>query len=216
MIKFITGLAAIGLMGTAAQAEEVFTIKAKAISSNSNFKANSVAVQGPGGTRRLENADSNVNAMGYGADFDFRIGEYGHLGAEVNYTDYFNANEKVSYSDLYPAIYGAVDFVKDTNYSVYGKTGISYHKLDLKDTNMGPITVAYDDFDIWNFDAGLGVQSKLTKDTSIGLEYRYTGSFQPESVALNYSGFGLAATPERLRDIKLMKNEVTASVGMML
>ncbi|RYZ58262.1 MAG: hypothetical protein EOP07_07565 [Proteobacteria bacterium] len=217
MIKIIAGLAAVGLMGTAAHAEEVFTVRAKAISSNSNFKANSVTVQGAGaGSRQLENSDSKVNAMGYGADFDFRIAEYGHLGAEINYTDYFNDNEKVSYRDLYPAVYGAVDFLKDTNYSVFAKAGVSYHKLELKDTNLGAVTVTYDDLDIWNYDAGLGVSSKLTKDTSIGLEYRYTGSFTAQSTALEYSGFGLAATPDRLRDIKLMKNEVTASIGMML
>jgi len=216
MIKLISSLAAIGLMGTAAHAEEVFTVKAKAISSSSNLQANSVTFQGPTGVSQLENSDTKANAMGFGADFDFRVGEYGHLGAEVNYTDYFNSNEKVSYKDLYPAVYGAVDFLKDTNYSVYAKAGVSYHNLELEDSKVGPVTVAYDDFDIWNFDAGLGVNSKLTKDTSIGLEYRYTGSFQAESVALNTSGVGLTPSSQRLRDIKLMKNEVTASVGMML
>ncbi|MBC7531054.1 MAG: hypothetical protein H7318_05700 [Oligoflexus sp.] len=40
--------------------------------------------------------------------------------------------------------------------------------------------------------------------------------FQADNVNLNYSGLGLASTPSQLRDIKLMKNELTASVGMML
>ncbi len=217
MIKFISSLAAICLMGSTAQAEELFTLKAKAISSNSNFKANSVTIQGgASGARQLENSDSKVNAMGYGLEADFRIGEYGHLGAEVNYTDYFNDNEKVSYKDLSPAVYGAVDIYKDLNYGIYAKTGVSYHSLDLKDTNMGPVTIAYEDLDLWNFDVALGLNSKLTKDTSVGLEYKYTGNFQAEHVDLNYSGLGLASTPSQLRDIKLMKNELTASIGMML
>ncbi|RYZ82474.1 MAG: hypothetical protein EOP06_21610 [Proteobacteria bacterium] len=220
MHKLITTLATLGFLGAApqiyAQSQEVFRLKAKAISSNSNFKSNSVQMQGAGGTRVIENSDNKANAMGYGLDLDFAIGEYGHLGAEVNYIDYVNDSEKVSYTDLSPAVYGAVDVYKDQNYAIFAKVGVSYHDLDLKDTKTGGLTVSYEDLDLWNYDAAVGLNSALTKTVNLGLEYKYTGSFVSDGVDLTYNGFGLAPTPERLKDIKLMKNEVTASIGVLL
>lgn len=215
MFKHLMTVTVFGLMGTAAQADEIFTVKAKAVSSHSILKANSVSLPQPGGTTNFEEADSSVNAMGYGLDIEFAIAEYGHLGAGVQYVDYVNDSEDLSYKDLSPNVYGSVDLYKDVNYRIFFKTGVSYHDLTLEDSQVGPVNITYDDMDLWNYDAGLGLQSNLTKQVSMGIEYKYTGTFQSEGVDIEYSGLGLAPTPERLRDIKLNKNEVIASLGVM-
>lgn len=205
------------MFGTSAySADKVFTVKAKAVSSNSMLKANSVTIPQAGGATEFEESDSKVNAMGYGLEFDFAIGEYGHLGAGIDYVDYTNDQDDISYKDVAPNVYGAVDFLKDSNYRVFAKVGVSYHDLMLEDSKVGPLEIRYDDLDLWNYDAGIGLASQLTDEVNLGLEYRYTGTFQAEGVDMEYSGLGLASTPERLRDIKLHKNEVLASLGVSL
>lgn len=205
---------ALGMVSTVAKAE-LFTVKAKVISSESELKANSVPIYGgvSSGNRTLAGEDDSVTAFGYGADVDFVIQEQFHAGAGVAYTDYMNDNEKASYSDLVPRVYGGVDLYKTTTFSANFQAGVSYHSLDLKDTNMGQTTIAYKDLDLWNYDLGVNVDGSLAKDVTIGLGYQYTNTFRSEGVDVNYSGFGLVSTPTRLKDIKLAKNEVIGSVG---
>ena len=72
------------------------------------------------------------------------------------------------------------------------------------------------DFDLWNDDAGVGLEANLTKTVALGLEYKDTNFFKADSVDLSSSGFGLLSANETLNDIRLLKNEVTASVGDLL
>lgn len=205
----------LGSVSTAANAE-IFTVKAKVISSESELKANSTEIAGSSvsGSRTLSGEDDSVTAFGYGADVDFLIKDFYHAGAGVAFTDYMNDNEKTSYSDLTPRVYGGVDLLKQQMFSINFQAGVSYHYLNLKDTSMGPATVEYEELDLWNYDLGLNVDGSLADNMTIGLGYQYTNTFQSEGVDVNYAGLGLVGGPARLKDIKIAKNELIGSVGV--
>lgn len=203
------------MLSAAAQAEENYTLKAKVISSESELKANSVEVAGTpvSGNRILSGEDDSVTAFGYGADMDFKLSEVLHAGVGVAFTDYMNDNQKTSYSDVTHRAYGAVELFTQPAYSLDFLAGVSYHYMNLKDTEMGPVTVHYEDLDLWNFDLGLNLVGTVAKNMTMGLGYQYTNTFVAEGVDANYAGLGLVEQPTRLKDIKLAKNEVIGSVG---
>ncbi len=154
-----------------------------------------------------------LNSIGGGVAFEVRLANQMYLGTQVGYINYDGDDEQGGYSDLVASGYGALDFWSNEVAGVYGKAGLSYHRLTLENFNNGALKVEGDAANLGNYDAGVGARWKLNYATTLGLEYKYTDTFARSDVDLDVEGAGVSYSGLKYKDIGITNNEAQASLG---
>jgi opacity protein-like surface antigen len=211
----LVGLAAL----TSAPAfADIGQVKALIFTSQSQLNIDGLEARGGDfGVSRQFNADEaegdQLNSIGGGVAFEGRLANQMYVGAGVGYINYDGEDEQGGYSDLIGNVYGALDFWSNEVAGVYGKAGLSYHRLTLDNFNDGGIRVEGDAANLGNYDAGVGARWKLNYATTLGLEYKYTDTFARSDVDLDVEGAGLTYSGLKYKDVGITNNEAQASLG---
>jgi opacity protein-like surface antigen len=154
-----------------------------------------------------------LDSIGGGAAFEMRLANQMYVGAGLGYINYDGDSEQSGYSDIIGNLYGAVDVWSNESAAVFGKAGLSYHRLTLDNFTDNGIKVEADGTNLGNYDVGAGARFKLNYATTLGLEYKYTDSFARNDVDLDLEGAGLVYNGLKYTDVSLRNNEVQASLG---
>ncbi|WP_176736851.1 outer membrane protein [Oligoflexus tunisiensis] len=215
-----TLLSLVGLVAlTSAPAfADVGQVKAFVFTSQSQLRIDGMEARGGNVTIGREfSADEQegdeLNSIGGGAAFEMRLANQMYVGAGVGYINYDGENEQAGYSDLTANVYGSLDVWSNETTAVFGKAGLSYHRLTLDSFNDGGIEADADGTNLGNYDVGAGARYKLNYATTVGLEYKYTDTFARSDVDLELEGAGLVYDGLKYKDVGIRNNEVQASLG---
>ncbi|HYX39060.1 MAG TPA: outer membrane beta-barrel protein [Oligoflexus sp.] len=197
---------------------DVGQVKALIFTSQSQLNIDGLEARGgsvtAGGDFTADQAEGDkLNSIGGGVAFEVRLANQMYLGTQVGYINYDGEDEQGGYSDLVASGYGALDFWSNDVAGVYGKAGLSYHRLTLENFNNGALKVEGDAANLGNYDAGVGARWKLNYATTLGLEYKYTDTFARSDVDLDVEGAGVSYSGLKYKDIGITNNEAQASLG---
>jgi opacity protein-like surface antigen len=194
---------------------DVGQVKALVFTSQSELKIDGLEARGGNVTvgREFSNEQDKLNSIGGGAAFEVRVANPLYVGAGVGYINYDGDSDEAGYSDLIANVYGTLDAWANEMAAVYGKAGLSYHRLTLDNFNQSGIRVKGDATNLGNYDVGAGARFKLNYATTLGLEYKYTDTFQRSDVDLDLEGAGLAYNGLKYKDVGIENQEVQASLG---
>ena len=111
--------------------------------------------------------------------------------------------------------FGRINFIQEEKLSVYGKAGLSYHMLDLKDpeTSRAVTKITYEDINILNFDVGFGATVALADQVTAGVEYVYSDTLSKDDSQVSIDGLTLQDPSARINGLALKTNEITATLG---
>jgi opacity protein-like surface antigen len=160
-----------------------------------------------------EQEGDKLNSIGGGAAFEMRIANPLYVGAGVGYINYDGDGPQAGYSDLTANVYGSLDVWSNESTAIFGKAGLSYHRLTLDNFSQGGIKADADGTNLGNYDVGAGARFKLNYATTLGLEYKYTDTFARSDVDLDLEGAGLVYEGLKYKDVGIRNNEVQASLG---
>ncbi len=194
---------------------DVGQVKALIFTSQSELKIDGLEARGGNFTvgREFSEEQDKLNSIGGGAAFEVRVANPLYVGVGVGYINYDSDDEQAGYSDLRANVYGSVDAWANENAAVYGKAGLSYHRLTLDNFNQGGIRVEGDATNLGNYDVGAGARYKLNYATTLGLEYKFTDSFARSDVELELEGAGLAYNGLKYKDVAIENQEAQVSLG---
>jgi opacity protein-like surface antigen len=194
---------------------DVGQVKALVFTSQSELKIDGVEARGGNFTvgREFTDQQDKINSIGGGAAFEVRVANPLYVGVGVGYINYDGGSDQAGYSDLRANVYGTLDAWSNENAAVFGKAGLSYHRLTLDNFNQGGVRVEGDATNLGNYDVGAGVRYKLNYATTLGLEYKYTDTFARSDVDLELKGAGLAYDGLKYKDVAIENQEGQISLG---
>lgn len=197
---------------------DVGQLKALIFTSQSQLNVKGLEARGGNGSvgREFSAADQEgdkLDSIGGGAAFEMRLANQMYVGAGLGYINYDGDTEQSGYSDIIGNLYGSVDVWSNESTAVFGKAGLSYHRLTLDNFTDNGIKVEADGTNLGNYDVGAGARFKLNYATTVGLEYKYTDTFARNDVELDLAGAGLVYNGLKYTDVSLRNNEVQASLG---
>jgi opacity protein-like surface antigen len=214
----LLSLAGLVALTSAPAFADVGQVKAVVFTSNSQLKIKGLEARGGNVTVGREfSADQqegdSIDSIGGGAAFEIRVANPLYVGAGVGYINYDGDDDQAGYSDLIANVYGTLDAWANENAAIYGKAGLSYHRLTLENFNQNGIRADADGTNLGNYDVGAGARYKLNYATNLALEYKYTDTFARSDVDLDLEGAGLAYDGLKYKDVGIEKNEIQASLG---
>lgn len=193
-------------------------IKPEIIGTNSKLSIDKAEINTGLGTVEINGSDNekSKNGLGAGVALEYEVLEKLRLNGGVSYRQYEKKSD-ISQNDFVVRGGLSYDVFNQDKFSLYASGGLSYHIVGISDSTDDDLKLKTDDFNLLNYDLGLGGRYQATDKVSVGLEYRFSDTLYSKDTKLEmidiHDGEKITG---KFKDIKLRNNEVMASVSYAL